>query len=58
MKGNETIAKILQEEYDIKNLTPYEEIDYEIEHFTEKISKVKITSKKGSDIISDLDEFE
>jgi len=45
MIGNETIAKILQEEYDIKDLTPYEEIDYVIEHFTDKISRVKITSK-------------
>lgn len=47
MKGSGTIAKILQEEYDIKNLKPYEEIDYEIEQFTEEISRVKITSKTG-----------
>lgn len=47
MKGNETIAKILKEEYGVEDLTPYEEIDYEIEHFTEEISRVKITSKTG-----------
>ena len=47
MKGNETIAKILHEKYDIKDLTPYEEIEYEIEQFTEEISRVKIQSKTG-----------
>ena len=47
MKGNDTIAKILQEEYEVKSLKPYEEIDYEIENFTEEISRVKITSKTG-----------
>lgn len=47
MKGHSTIAKILQNEYDVKDLTPYEEIDYVIEHFTEEISRVKITSKTG-----------
>lgn len=47
MIGNETIAKILQEEYGVKSLKPYEEIDYEIERFSEEISRVKITSKTG-----------
>ena len=47
MKGNKTIAKILHEEYNIKDLTPYEEIEYEIEQFTEEISRVKIQSKTG-----------
>lgn len=47
MKGNETIAKILQEEYGVKDLTPYEEIDYEIEKYSEEISRVKIQSKTG-----------
>lgn len=47
MKGHSRIAEILQNEYEIKDLTPYEEIDYEIEQFTEEISRVKITSKTG-----------
>lgn len=45
MKGNATIAEILQKEYGVKDLTPYEEIEYEIEHFSEEISRVKIKSK-------------
>lgn len=48
MKGHLTIAEILQKEYDIKNFTRYEEIDYEIETFTDEISRVKITSKNDS----------
>lgn len=48
MKGASVIAEILQKEYDVKKLTCYEEIDYEIEQFTEEISKVKITSKTGA----------
>lgn len=47
IKGSSKIAEILQKEYDIKNLTPYEEIDYEISQLTEEISRVKITSKTG-----------
>lgn len=45
MEGNKRIAEILQKEYDVKDLTPYEEIDYEIQRFTDEISRVKITSK-------------
>lgn len=45
MKGNNTIAKILQEEYKVKDLTPYEEISYQIENYAENLSRVKITSK-------------
>ena len=47
MKGNENIAKILKDDYGIDDLTPYEEIEYEIEHYTEEISRVKIQSKTG-----------
>lgn len=47
MIGNKTIAKILLEEYNITDLTPYEEIEYEIERFSEEISRVKIKSKTG-----------
>ena len=45
MLGNERIAEILQKEYGVEDLTPYEEIDYEIQRFTDEISRVKITSK-------------
>jgi hypothetical protein len=45
MKGDSNIADILQKEYNIVDLTPWEEIDYEIQHFTDEISRVKITSK-------------
>ena len=48
MKGHSTIAEILQKEYNIKNLTPYEEIDYEVEQFTDEISRVRIESKTGA----------
>lgn len=48
MKGNARIAEILQKEYDVKSLTPYEEIEYEIEHFSEELSRVKIKSKTGA----------
>lgn len=44
MKGNARIAKILQEEYGVKDLTPYEDIKWEIEHYTDEISRVKIRS--------------
>ena len=47
MKGNENIAQILKDDYGIDNLTPYEEIEYEIEHYTEELSRVKIQSKTG-----------
>ena len=43
MKGNATIAEILKDEYGIEDLTPYEEIEYEIENYTEEISRVKIS---------------
>ena len=45
MKGNKTIAEILINEYDITDLTPFEEIEYEIEQFSEDVSRVKIQSK-------------
>ena len=48
MKGNSRIAEILTNDYNVKNLKPYEEIDYEISNFTDKISRVKITSKTGA----------
>ena len=44
MKGNETIAKILCEDYGVKDLTPYEEIEYELVRFSDEISRVKIRS--------------
>lgn len=47
MEGNKHIAEILQKEYEVKDLTPYEEIDYEIQRFTDEISRVKITSKNN-----------
>lgn len=47
MKGNAIIAEILQKKYDINDLTPYEEIEYEIQQFTEEISRVKINSISG-----------
>lgn len=45
MKGNAIIAEILQKDYGIKDLTDYEEIEYEIQRFTDEISRVKIKSK-------------
>lgn len=47
MKGNARIAEILQTEYNIKDLTPYEEIEWEIECYTDEISRVKIRSTSG-----------
>lgn len=47
MKGDERIAEILTKDYGIKDLTPYEEINYEISNFTDEISRVEITSKTG-----------
>lgn len=47
-KGSSAIAEILKKEYNVKNLTPYEEIDWEITEFSDTISRVKITSKTGS----------
>ena len=49
MKGNAIIAEILQKDYGIKDLTGYEEIEYEIQHFTDEISRVKIKSKSKKD---------
>ena len=47
MKGNARIAEILQKDYDIKDLSGYEDIEYEIQHFTDEISRVKINSISG-----------
>ena len=47
MTGNKIIADILKTEYGVKNLAPYEEINYEIENLSDDISRVKITSKTG-----------
>ena len=47
MKGNIVIAEILKNEYDITDLTPFEEIEYEIEQYSEEVSRVKIQSKTG-----------
>lgn len=47
-KGSSAIAEILKKEYNIKNLTPYEEIDWEITEFSDTVSRVKITSKTGA----------
>lgn len=44
-KGSSAIAEILKKEYNVKNLTPYEEIDWEITEFSDTVSRVKITSK-------------
>ncbi len=44
MKGSAVIAEILQKDYDIKDLTGYEDIEYEIQHFTDDISRIKIRS--------------
>lgn len=48
MKGNEYIAEILKNDYEISDITRYEDIEYEIENFTDKLSKVAIKSKTGS----------
>ena len=45
MKGNKIIAEVLTKDYGVTDLTPYEEINYEISNFTDEISRVKITSK-------------
>ena len=47
MKGNKTIAEILKDEYGISDLSPYEDIEQEIEKYSEEISRVKIQSKSG-----------
>ncbi len=47
-KGSSAIAEILKKEYNIKNLSPFEEIDWEITEFSNTVSKVKITSKTGA----------
>lgn len=41
MIGNTEIAKILKDSYNIGDLTPYEDIEYEIMHYTDEISRVK-----------------
>lgn len=47
MKGNTEIAEILKDRYGIDDLTPYEEIEYEIENYSDEVSRVKIQSKSG-----------
>ncbi len=47
MKGNAAIAEILKKDYDIDDITPFEEIDYEIIRYSDEVSKVKIQSKTG-----------
>ena len=49
MKGNARIAEILQNDYGIKDLSGYEDIEYEIQHFTDEISRVKINSISRKD---------
>lgn len=44
MKGNKKIAEILQNEYGVEDFTPFEDIKWEIEHYTDEISRVKIQS--------------
>lgn len=48
MKGHSRVGEILQKEYGVKNLSVYEDITYEIERFTDKVSKVTIKSKNNS----------
>ena len=43
-KGKEIIGEILNNEYSIKNLKKFEDIEYTIEKFTDKVSKVTIKS--------------
>lgn len=45
MKGSERIAEILKEDYGVKNVDPWENIDYTHEQLSDSISRVKITSK-------------
>lgn len=47
MKGNERIAEILTTEYGRKSLAAWEDIEYTIERFNERVSRVKITSRTG-----------
>lgn len=47
MKGNKEIAQILKLDYGINDLTPFEDISYEIEHYTDELSRVKIQSNSG-----------
>ena len=47
MKGNEEIAQILKQDYGINDLIPFEDITYEIEHYTDELSRVKIQSNSG-----------
>ena len=46
MKGNERIAGILRDDYGIKDLSTYENIEYEIQKFSDDISRVVIKSSK------------
>lgn len=45
MEGNKCIAQILKGNYEISDLTCYEDVQYEIEKFSDKLSKVTIKSK-------------
>jgi hypothetical protein len=47
MKGNRRIGEILQKEYGVKDLYIYEDITYEIERFSDKVSRVTIKSNKN-----------
>ena len=47
MKGNKEIAQILKQDYGINDLTPFEDISYEVEHYTDELSRVKIQSNSG-----------
>ena len=47
MKGHKRIAEILQKEYGVKDLSIYEDITYEIERFSDKVSRVTIKSKNN-----------
>ena len=47
MLGNAGIAKILEDKYGVKDIAPFDEIEYEIEYFSDKLSRVKISSKSG-----------
>lgn len=48
MKGSKQIADILKNEYGVKNLKAYEEIDWKITEFSDTVSRVKITSRTGA----------
>lgn len=47
MIGSSVVAEILQKDYGVEDLTPYEDISYEIMHLSPEVSRVKIKSKTG-----------